>query len=58
MLEGCRWPEGCDPAQYIPRGFRSLGYGTECAAGGGHHQGCWHALACSIPNHHSQTSIR
>src|SRR5215203_5696902 len=47
-----------DTSQYFSWRLRGLGYGTEHAAGAGHHQGCRHALARCVTYHESQSALR
>src|ERR671921_753048 len=49
-----------DLGQYLTRGGGVQGPGGELqhAAGGGHHQRCWHALAGCVPYHEPQSALR
>src|SRR5215216_3320202 len=49
-----------DPREYLPRrkGVRPLSGELQHAAGGGHHQGCRHALARRVSHHKSQPAFR
>src|SRR5215217_6433148 len=47
-----------DTSQYFSWRLRGLGYGTEHAAGAGHHQGCRHTLARCVSHDQSQSTFR
>src|SRR5215218_366704 len=42
-----------DPFEYLARRVRGLGASSQRAAGCGHQQGCWHAMAGGVPHDQS-----